>query len=218
MNQFRLPIIIFGTLFFVCLSSAMALYQGASQFLLYDSGYSQVHNFLSDLGISESYNHQPVSNVINILFGYALFSAGIATALFFFQQSLRLKGTVKKILPALGVLTWLSVSLIPLIPSDDYVWPHRIVTVLTLIILAIACTALSMAAPERTFQSAGLRVFTVLLWLYLLFLFLGPLPNSSLLARMVHALSQKGIIYGFMIVVSLFQFFPIRNETNEDFA
>ncbi len=158
---------------------AMLLYVGGNPL---ESGtrYSFTKNFLSDLGLITTYNHHSQPGVV------ASFAIGLWAAAFaiyhWYKPSLTRSGNWAK---------WLSVAclgLLPLVPSDVFFWPHRILVIAAL--FGFAATNASLI--YRRYTSWYLISLTLFQVAYLAFIFFGPMPAE---ARVTHVILQKVAIY-----------------------
>ncbi|MEZ0287250.1 MAG: hypothetical protein ACAH35_05440 [Candidatus Paceibacterota bacterium] len=158
-----------------------------------EARYAFGFNFLSDLGVKLPYSHTP-QPLTNLFWAMALGSAAIA--LTSYVQSL--KGTQgSRLSAALACLSLLGVGLLP---SDVYFWPHRVALLAFLASLITAFAFLS-----RTTKEHAPRILLITCLFYLLFLLLGPRPETSLDARTVHVLAQKlmvGMVFATLIATS----------------
>jgi hypothetical membrane protein len=192
-----------GSLLFILLSGcSMFFYTGGYPTDL-TARYSLAHNFISDLGISQGYNHTPI-HTSNVFFVLALIVASSTVGYFFFTVS----GLPKKLQitqKLLGTIAALATLGVALTPSDLYLWPHRISMLLVFLATFLGFVLLSRHHTHNT----AATVLATTMGLYILYLLFGPLPEVSPLSREVHAVLQKLIIYGMFVYIAI----PKRPET-----
>ncbi|CAN5171765.1 hypothetical protein BH11PAT4_BH11PAT4_2610 [soil metagenome] len=159
---------------------AMLLYRGGNP-LNEGISYHFTENFLSDLGITSTYNHTSQPLVITF-FAIGLFAASVATWSWY--------RSAEKATRSLAILAACFLILVPLIPSDLFFWPHRIVVLAALISLALAnIRFLTRGGIQGHSYQLALSIFQVA---YLIFVFIGPMPAE---ARVLHVILQKIAIY-----------------------
>ncbi len=190
--------VVAAVLFLVLSTIGIILYPGGSIFSPTSEHFSLYTNFFSDLGAG-GYSGQPVPLVVNILFYIAVAAAAIGFASFFTQF-----GKESKFAKLFGWLSALSIAALPFLPADQFLWPHRIVAVSIVTFLLIACWSLYASIKISSIRRQTLFMYSILLSAYVGWLFLGPLPDASLAANILHAVGQKIAVYGFIVVVFVF--------------
>lgn len=160
---------------------AMLLYRGGNP-LTDERHYTFTRNFLSDLGLITTYNHQSQPLVV------ASFAVGMAAAAFavaaWYKNVPSRAVQLGKVIATVGLLT------LVLLPSDLFLWPHRAVVIASLMGLALANATLAwnQGKPHVSYHTI-LAIFQIS---YLFFIFFGPLPEEN---RELHVILQKIAIY-----------------------
>jgi hypothetical protein len=169
-------------LFFTATILAMVTYYGGNP-MQAAAPYSLTQNFLSDLGVIDTYSHIN-QTLTNFFWLVALACASLGTMLF-------VAGINRtKVARWSGALAGCSILSIGLIPSDLFFWPHRIALLTTVILLTVTLGILSK-------QSAVLpRIGFAICAAYALFLILAPHPDTSDTARLQHIIVQKVFVVG----------------------
>ncbi len=186
--------VVAAILFLVFSTTAIILYPGGSHFTPDAKSFSFTRNFLSDLGLTTGYDMQLIPEAVKVLFSFALMASAVAIASFFSQF-----GSSKA--KVFGWLTSLSIIFLIFLPSDEHLWPHRITFVSAVIFLLFASWSLySFLNSDSLFKKLTFA-FSVLTSAYVLWLFFGPLPETSVGANIIHAFGQKFIAYGFILLI-----------------
>ena len=188
---------------------AMFFYPGGTTIGLTKSGYSFVHNFFSELGLTESLDGQ--SNIISaILFAVSMTLAGSGLGVFFlaFPQSFT-RSSITQFLSwsraILGALSGLFFVGVALTSADLFLEVHYICMLFAFIffLLAVISFILSIIIEKRYPNRLALAFvgFAVLLIGYLVLVTQGP-PADLPMGRMTQAVGQK--IIGYASVISIF--------------
>lgn len=168
---------------------AVILYQGGNAA---HSGlrFQWRYNFLSDLGLAST------SNSVRELFELGMTLLGTALIAYVLTAA---KNAVTRISAVLGAVALVTMTLLP---SDIFKWPHRLVLVAALVAIAICWTSLAPALSGQL-EKIVTQITSAVLWSYLVFLIIYPLPDASLFASSVHAQVEKSVIVVFLFNFSL---------------
>lgn len=200
----KIPVVA-AVLFLIFSTTATILYPGGSHFIPDAKSFSFTRNFLSDLGVTTGYDIRPLPEAVNILFSFALMAAAVAIASFFSQfRSRKVK--------VFGWLTALTIIPLLFLPSDQYLWPHRISFVTAATFLLFASWSLYSTLNNNPLLKKFTLAFSVLISTYVLWLFFGPLPEASVKANIIHAVGQKLVVYGLILLISSHALFPPREK------
>jgi hypothetical protein len=219
MNSRHARILILGGIggFLLFTGLAAFSYNGGSGIIPEPGRFSLLYNFFSDLGVRTSYAGTPVALKTRVFFAIALTSASLATALFFNQRYAALTaGRATLTGRWAGYFTALSALLIPVVPSDAYTNPHRLIVLLFIAGMSVALGVLAARSyAEKGIAPSLLRVVTLITWSYLAWIVIGPLPDSGYAANMVHAVAQKIVVYSFAILTLALCFYPPVKNSHE---
>jgi hypothetical membrane protein len=194
--------------FLVLTTLAMLLYRGGNHLDPQYRGYSFVHNFFSDLGLTRTYLGE--SNLVPmILFVVALTGAGLGLLLFFTVfRSLFTRTLLQRILTgagtAVGWIAGLCFVGVAWFPADRALQWHRdfVIWAFQAFPLAVLCFVLAMLLdpkyPRR--YALAFALFLLVLGGYLVLIFSGPAMNTSrgLVAQVV---GQKVVVYASVVSV-----------------
>ena len=196
-----------GCILFVVLTvAAMLFYPGGTLTDHSTSGYRFFHNFLSELGLTETHAGSP-NTISFLLFVPALTLAGSGLALFFlafpqFFVSSRMVRALSLTGSLVGVAAGVCFVGIAFTPADllpDWhilfvLWAFRAFPVAAAIY--VVAILLEPRYPNRL--AVSLVAFTALLFVYLLLLTRGPEPDSPN-GLVIQATGQKIIAYASVI-------------------
>lgn len=168
------------------------LFFSTAAILLFPNGFSFSQDFFSDLAVRIN-NGATVPRSVNTLFALSIVTAAIGAVGFFDD-----KGKWAK---TFGWLTGISLAILLLLPSDQFFWPHRWTTVAIVVFLVISCWSMYGKIRTGSRVKTATFIYSVVLSLYVGWLFLGPRPEVSQLANNIHAVTQKIAVYGFILFV-----------------
>lgn len=175
------------------LALAIATYRGGN----YENSvqhFQWITNFLSDLGLSTT------QLSVRFFFALGMLSVGLATFFLtsFYAESFSFYK--RRLVLTLSIGSGLALLTVALLPSDIYNFYHRVTLVLGLTILSALWTVLILSVRTNPTAAGRINVVTaIVLWLYLLFLFAYPRPETNIAVSMVHAQVQKSVVLIFFI-------------------
>jgi len=202
-------LIMFGCVLFVVLTLiAMLFYPGGTMTDPTASGYSFLINVLSELGMTETRGGQP-NTVSMVLFTTALSLTGAGLAAFFlaFRQFFgdsRSGRILSGIGCASGIVCGICLIGAAFTPIDvQKQWHFTLVTCAFGAFAAAAVLYANAIRREADYPNRFALVFdafSILLFIYLLFVMLGP-PRSTPVGMTLQATAQKIIVYAAVISV-----------------
>ena len=175
------------------LSLSIALYRGGN----YENSvqhFRWITNFLSDLGLSTT------QSLVRLFFVLGMLSIGLAIFFLVSFYADDFDSPKRRFAKAIAIGSGLALFSVALLPSDLYNYYHRLMLVLGLTILSILWTVLTLSVRTNPATAGRLNVITaIILWLYLIFLFTYPRPETSIAVSMVHAQVQKSVVVIFFV-------------------
>jgi hypothetical membrane protein len=195
-------------LFIILNIAAMLLYPGSTYRDNLTTGYSFTENFLSDLGRTLTFSGE-INFISAQLFNMSLILAGAVFTLFYLhvrkvfnKENLR---TLAFIGSFFGILGGLSLVGIGLTPADLYLDLHIICANWLFRFMCIASLFYTVVifrhSALKNKYAAGYMVFTISILLYILISELGPDPKISHFALVLQVVSQKIILFIFMVSI-----------------
>ena len=194
----RLLIRFLAVIFFIAIFSGMLMYHGGSGYIPDAQHYAFTQDFLSDLGTTAGFNGAITSWASRILFGIALFAGSLSGTLFF----LNMPGRTWFRTTLVGLFSLCIVAL-PFVPSDINSALHRALAVTGFVGLAIGCAITIRFLPREGWFVSCFRIYSLVLFFYIAWLFLGPRPEVAQEFLMAHVLLQKTTVFGFIILCAL---------------
>ena len=187
---------------------AILMYPGGTYSNSASHGYSMGFNFLSDLGrtISFSNNNNFISS---FLFNSSLILSGIVFVMFFFKvQNIFQKETSKHIITIGsfgGICGGIALVGVGATPSDLYLNLHIIFATWLFRFFLISALSYSIiiwqSALIENKYALGYFVFTIAILIYIIISEFGPSPKSSTFALNLQVVSQKIILFIFLIAI-----------------
>ena len=210
-RRWALVVAAFSCVQFLLLTTvAMLVYRGGNHLDPRYSGYSFVHNFFSDLGLTRTYLGD--SNLVPmILFVVALTGAGVGLVLFFSAFGSFFAGTrLQRLLVGAGTVAgWIAgVCFVGVAwcPADRALQWHRAFVVWAFeafpvaVLFFVLAMLLERKYPRR--YALAFALFLAVLGAYLVLIFRGPMMDGSsgLVAQVV---GQKIVVYASVLSVLL---------------
>tara|TARA_Y100001954_G_C15607464_1_gene501148 strand:- start:55 stop:750 length:696 start_codon:yes stop_codon:yes gene_type:complete len=211
MNRIKFALVVMPrysiTVFIFLLLVAVFFYAGGTLHDPGSKGYSFTRNFFSDLGILSSQNIVSV-----VLFGMALLVCGLTFMIYFFyfmklfnQNTTNSKlGKIGTLFGILGAIFFIIVGFTP----HNYVHDSHVLSVhwaFRCFFLASSFLTFSIFRDSR-FDSRyayGYLIFAILIFFYIIVLEFGPSPRESDFALVFNVVSQKIIVFVFILSVLL---------------
>ena len=189
---------------------AILMYPGGTYSNSASRGYSMGFNFLSDLGRTISFSNN--NNFTSFfLFNSSLILSGIVFVMFFFKvQNIFQKETSKHIITIGsfgGICGGIALAGVGTTPSDLYLNLHIIFATWLFRFFLISALSYSIiiwqSALIENKYALGYFVFTIAILIYIIISEFGPSPKSSTFALNLQVVSQKIILFIFLIAIYL---------------
>ena len=191
--------------FISLIATAMYVYPGSTYHNYETVGYLFSENFLSDLG--RTITHGGNNNFhSSILFNTSLMLGAITYIIFYLLiRELFNSNLISKLGSLFGVLGSLCMIGVALTPSDLFFSPHIFFNMwlFRFFLLSTLCYTWLIYKNKQINNSylTGNLIFIVFLLIYIIILMYGPSPQKSHAALILQALSQKIILFNFMLSI-----------------
>ena len=193
------------TIFITLVAIGMYLYPGSTYHDHETMRYLFNENFLSDLG--RTITHGGSNNFhSSILFNTSLMLGAVTYIIFYLLiKELFDSNLISKLGSLFGVLGSLCMIGVALTPSDLFLSPHILFNMwlFRFFLLSTLCYTWLIYKNKQINNSylAGNLIFIVFLLIYIIILMYGPSPRESHAALILQALSQKIILFNFMLSI-----------------
>tara|TARA_B100000959_G_C14950903_1_gene611855 strand:+ start:751 stop:1431 length:681 start_codon:yes stop_codon:yes gene_type:complete len=189
---------------------AMLKYPGGTLLDPSTSGYSFIHNFLSDLGRFVSWNGH-YNFYSNLFFNLSMMLTGLVFSIFFFHvrslfqtENIALYW-VSIIGTIFGIAGGISMIGVALTPSDLFLPQHIIFAnwLFRFFFLSAVCYTILIYITDsiETKYAIGYCIFALLILAYIVISEFGPSPRDNMPALLLQVIAQKSILFCFFMSI-----------------
>lgn len=185
-------------------------------FLYHGGSYTGEHfswssSFISDLGLSQSYNGRNQLLVRLLAGGGFVLTSTTIISVVFYITSADLPNRTDHVARDLAIILAFIFVLIAVFPADTHLAIHRGLLA-SVVLLSAVIWPLCFARQKFTtiISRATTYVTTLTIWAYLLFLLFAPRPEVSVAASNVHAQFEK-----FVFVLAFWNIYVLFTERQE---